>query len=120
MTSDLSWWLSKRCQKRRFKPQCEALEGQAEDSVAVLAGSAAEVSPQSGENPLGKNQNCSLPKKRGLPEKRAGVRPGRPDQSLGFKNFHPGFKNFQPGKEGEKKRDNHLVKKSSVLAAAAI
>ena len=45
--------------------------------------------------------------KRGLPEKRAGVRAGRPDQSLGFKNFHP-------GEEGQKKkRDNHLVKKPS-------
>ena len=47
--------------------------------------------------------------KRGLPEKRAWVRPGGPDQSLGFKNFHT-------GKEGQqKKRDNHLVKNIIIL-----
>ena len=47
--------------------------------------------------------------KRGLPEKRAWVGSGRPNQSLGFENFHP-------GEEGQqKKRDNHLVKNIIIL-----
>ena len=105
--------ICKMCTKRnarRFECQCGAFEGQAEGLVEVLAGNAAEASTQSGKQKNFRNSNCFHPdncsslSKRGLPEKWAGVGLGRPDQSLGFKNF-------QTGKEGEEEeRDNHLVK----------